>query len=366
MEGSQTIAIDIVINNYNYGWCICDAIDSACRQDHPSTNVVVVDDGSTDDSRQRLRAYEGLVDIVLRENGGQAAALNAGFARCSGDVVMFLDADDMLAPTAASRAAAAFAADPLAARVQFRMGLIDAHGRALSRSRHPSHRPMPSGDLRRPELAFPFDMAWVAMSGNAFRTDSLRRIMPIPDHTYGRWGADWYLVHLTTLLGRVVSLEESGAFYRIHGRNAFEPKDPVLDMDRIRLEIFYQQHTLEALSSLADQLGLERPHPVLSLSNIANRIISQRLAPDCHPVKDDHPAALMATAFRAAARRYDVSVVMRIMLVAWLSAIAASPRSIAAKLAELLVFPERRQRLTRIAGRMHRTRAVVAPAATLD
>lgn len=360
MKSQQSIAIDVVINNYNYGSYVCDAVDSACQQDYPHVNVVVVDDGSTDDSRQRLRAYDGVVDLVLKDNEGQSAALNAGFARCGGDAVMFLDADDVLAPMAARRAAAVFAAEPRAARVQFRMGLIDADGRALGRTRPPPHRPMPSGDLRRAELAFPFDLTCVAMSGNAFRAGVLERVMPIPELDYGRWGADYYLVHLTTLLGVVVSLEDVGAFYRVHGRNAFEPAAPVLDLDRVRREIIYQQKTIEALSRLADELGLDRPDPILSLSNIANRIISHRLAPELHPVRDDRCTALMASAMRAAARRYDVSLLMRVLLLASLGAIAASPPPIAAKLAELLVFPELREPLTRLLGRMDRKGKVVA------
>ncbi len=49
--------------------------------------------------------------MVLKENGGQASALNAGMERCEGDVVIFLDADDTLHPDAAARVAAAFAAE---------------------------------------------------------------------------------------------------------------------------------------------------------------------------------------------------------------------------------------------------------------
>ena len=62
-------------------------------------------------------------------------------------LVLFLDADDVLEPTAASRAAAALAAEPAAARVQFRMAVIDAEGHRLGLVRPPGHLPLPSGDL---------------------------------------------------------------------------------------------------------------------------------------------------------------------------------------------------------------------------
>ena len=348
------VAVDIVVTNHNYGSYVCDAIDSARRQEHPSVNVVVVDDGSTDCSRERLRTYEGAVDLVLKENGGQASAFNAGFSRCRGDAVIFLDADDLLAPIAASLGAMGLADEPGASRVQFRMGLIDGSGHPLGATRPEAGRAMAHGDLRRAELAFPFDLCWAPGGGNVFRADALRRIMPIPEAEYGRWGADYYLVHLTALLGTVVSLPDVGAYYRVHGANAFQPATSTLDLDRVRREIFYQQRTVASLAQLADWLGLDRPDPILSLSSVALRIISRKLAPDRHPVADDRISALMLDALRAAGRRYDVAVPLRVAMVAALGAIAASPRPIASKLAEQFVFPEHRARLMPLIRRLQR------------
>src|SRR5262249_1988198 len=148
------------------------------------------------------RGFEDRVEVVLKENGGQASALNAGFERCRGDVVIVLDADDLLHPEAAARAAAAFAADGNLAKVQCRMDTINAAGEASGTIKPPAHLPLPSGDMRRAELCFPFDLTWLAMSANAFRTERLRQILPIPEGDY-RICADWYLVHLTALLGLV-------------------------------------------------------------------------------------------------------------------------------------------------------------------
>ena len=77
--------------------------------------------------------------------------------------------------------------------------------------------------MRLDELAFPFDLAWMATSANAFRADALRRILPIPEDEF-RTCADWYLVHLMALLGPVVSLGSVGGSYRIHGANNYEPQ----------------------------------------------------------------------------------------------------------------------------------------------
>ena len=109
--------------------------------------MTVVDDGSSDGSQQLLDKYGERVDVVLKENGGQASALNAGFERCRGDVVMFLDADDTLDPGAAAAVAATFAAAPDVVKVQFRTAVIDAEGRPTGAIKPAAHLPMPNGDV---------------------------------------------------------------------------------------------------------------------------------------------------------------------------------------------------------------------------
>jgi cellulose synthase/poly-beta-1,6-N-acetylglucosamine synthase-like glycosyltransferase len=68
MEGTR---VSVIINKYNYARFLRDAIESALRQTHPSTEVVVVDDGSTDHSREIIAEYAGRVTPVLKENGGR-------------------------------------------------------------------------------------------------------------------------------------------------------------------------------------------------------------------------------------------------------------------------------------------------------
>lgn len=90
--------VSIVINNYNYGRFLGDAIDSALGQSHPCIEIVVVDDGSTDNSRAIMNKYGNQVVSVFKQNGGQASAFNTGFANCQGEIVCFLDSDDIFAP----------------------------------------------------------------------------------------------------------------------------------------------------------------------------------------------------------------------------------------------------------------------------
>jgi glycosyltransferase involved in cell wall biosynthesis len=347
-------SVGIVINNYNYGRFLPEAIESARGQDHPRVEVIVVDDGSTDDSRQVLRGYTDSVTVVLKENGGQASALNAGIERCESDVVLFLDADDTLRPQAAARVAAAFAADAELAKVQFRMEVIDAEGQPTGVLKPPVHLPMPRGDQRQAELAFPFDLAWLPTSANAFRVETLRTILPIPEAAFPVCGADWYLIHLMTLLGTVESLEEVCGAYRVHGANHYEQEAASLDLAHVRETIGFARTTSTALLDRAEELGLPHPDRILSLADLGNRLVSLRLAPELHPIQTDHRGGLLADATRAARRRFNVSAPMKLVFVAWFAALALAPKPLARRLALLFFFPERRAALNEALGRLQR------------
>jgi hypothetical protein len=350
VSSTADLAVDVVIDNYNYARFLPQAIDSALAQTHEKVNVIVVDDGSTDDSKKVMQSYGDRATLVMKENGGHASAFNAGVERCEGDVVIFLDADDVLKPQAAARAAAAFAADGSVVKVQSRMEVVDAEERPTGAVKPPAHLPMPNGDMSEAELAFPFDLPWVPTSANAFRTEAMRRIMPIPEQDF-RMCAERYLVHLIALLGPVVSLDEVGASYRVHGANAYESEKPGLDLAHIRFTIEVEQTIAADLLGLAGELGLSRPDRILSLADLANRMISLRLQPELHPVAADGRGSLLLDSWRAAARRSNVSAAMKPLFVAWFAAMAALPRPLARHLALIFLFPERRGRLNRLLGR---------------
>ena len=90
--------VSILINNYNYGRFLAEAIDSALAQTYKNLEVIVVDDGSTDNSREIIASYSDRIVPVLKENGGQASAFNAGFERARSDWIAFLDSDDIFFP----------------------------------------------------------------------------------------------------------------------------------------------------------------------------------------------------------------------------------------------------------------------------
>ncbi len=90
--------VSAIIPNYNYARYLCDAVDSVLAQTYPKIEIIVVDDGSKDDSREILRRYGDRITAIFQQNQGVAAARNRGVAESSGEYIAFLDADDAWLP----------------------------------------------------------------------------------------------------------------------------------------------------------------------------------------------------------------------------------------------------------------------------
>ena len=195
----------------------------------------------------------------------------------------------------------------------------------------------------------------MATSGNAFPAAVLDRVLPMPEREY-RVNADWYLQHLTPLLGPVVALGQVGALRRVHGANAYEQAaTAAVDLGHVRETIRAAAATRGAIETLADELGLARaPGPLLSVSDAANRMISLCLDPAGHPVPGDERLRLLRLGMRAAGRRSDVRAVMWAAFAGWFAAMTIAPRPLARRLARWFLFPEQRRGLNRVLGRLHR------------
>jgi glycosyltransferase involved in cell wall biosynthesis len=87
--------VSVIIPNYNYASYVCEAVDSALQQTYDNIEVVVVDDGSKDNSREILERYGYKITVISQPNAGVSAARNAGVKHSSGKFVAFLDADDV-------------------------------------------------------------------------------------------------------------------------------------------------------------------------------------------------------------------------------------------------------------------------------
>lgn len=100
----QSFAVSVIIPNYNYGRFLSEAIDSVLAQTYRNIEIIVVDDGSTDDSLKILADYEKKgIKVIIQKNNGVGAARNSGAAKSKGEFIAFLDADDIWLPTKIER-----------------------------------------------------------------------------------------------------------------------------------------------------------------------------------------------------------------------------------------------------------------------
>ncbi|MGH9433101.1 MAG: glycosyltransferase family 2 protein [Terriglobia bacterium] len=280
--------VSIIVNNYNYGPFLSQSIRSALDQTYERMEVAVVDDGSSDNSRQVIAGFGSRIIPVLKENGGQASAFNAGFEACHGDIVLFLDSDDYLAADAIERVV--FAWTPRTGKVQFRLALVDDAGHPLGLDCPDPKQRLPMGDvltliLRDNHYPSP------PSSGNAYPRAMLESVLPVPEAEY-TLGADGYLIALAPFYGDITSISATLGFYRIHGRNVSRSdyKGARMFSDFIRLKLKLE----ELVRTEAQKRGLKTPSGsyLTTPEGILLRLASLKCAPEKHPVSGDRALKL--------------------------------------------------------------------------
>jgi glycosyltransferase involved in cell wall biosynthesis len=125
-------SISVIIPTYNYGRYVREAIDSALAQTHPPFEVIVVDDGSTDETPRVLAEFGQRIRVIRQENQGVAAARNTGVAAARGEYLALLDSDDVWKPRKLELQIARFEADPALGLVHCGAETFDGTGRTLT------------------------------------------------------------------------------------------------------------------------------------------------------------------------------------------------------------------------------------------
>lgn len=207
--------ISVIVNTYNYGRFIEDAIDSVLAQDFPADQmeILVVDDGSTDDTAERVKKYGNRVRYFYKENGDQASAVTFGFAHAKGDLIALLDGDDVWLPTKLSRVAEEFAKDPRAVMVFHKYIFWDDQDNT---TREPEYFAGVSGDVLRDRRKMVSYNA-APTSSLVFRRNAFQRLSTIPlDRPFDY---NIYLMAAVLFLGPVGYVPELLTKNRVHGRN---------------------------------------------------------------------------------------------------------------------------------------------------
>lgn len=329
----------IIVNNYNYGRFLRQAIDSALNQTYAHIEVIAVDDGSTDNSREIIASYGDKIIPVFKENGGQASAFNAGFAASQGEIVSFLDADDYLFADTIERIVAVW--QPGIAKVQYYLDIVDIGGKILG-TYPPRERRLDNGEVL-PILLEKGRYETPVTTGNSFHRTGLNKIFPIPETKY-RISADSYLVTLVPFDGQVAAIEQTLGAYRIHGDNLWALSQNV---ETEKLSQFVQ-HDLYRHELLADKFG-ELGYKIPKFSDrdylhLKTRIASLRLNPENHPVSFDSPLVLAYRGVWAVWRYSKLTWRKQILLMAWFIWVGLLPLQMAKPAIDWLFVPQSRPR----------------------
>jgi glycosyltransferase involved in cell wall biosynthesis len=219
--------VSVLIDTYNYGHFIKEAIESVLSQDFPSERleILVVDDGSTDDTRERVAKYAGRVEYLYKPNGGQASAFNVGISRARGEIVALLDADDYWLPGKLGRVAEAFEKHPEAGLVYHPFRELRTDTGELREGGFNAI----SGDVASEKKKILLYTA-CQTSGLTFRKRFVEKLLPLNEAMTIQ--SDGLLAALIIFLAPVVAIPEPLAVYRIHGANMYFQAGQEVDKER--------------------------------------------------------------------------------------------------------------------------------------
>jgi glycosyltransferase involved in cell wall biosynthesis len=320
-------SLSVVIANWNYGRFVGQAIDSALGLDWPAVQVIVVDDGSTDDSRAVIGRYGERIIAVFQANAGQAVATNLGFARATGDVVIFLDADDLLSPSVGKEIAAVWR--PGVSKVQFQMQIVDDAGKPTG-AKFPQFSTVPSPEQIRRWASHAAAYPTPVGSGNAYARWFLQSLFPLEDPAVP---PDTCCLAAAPHLGDVVTVAKPLVSYRVHGHNAGAML--TLDANRMARELGRAQWRFAYAQRMARTVGVTIPDQAFrrSLATLPYRLASLRLASERHPITDDTLAAIVLDTVRAAFVPQGRSISGVAALVVWTILVALLPERAGKRLA---------------------------------
>ena len=211
--------VSVLVANYNYASYVAAAIESIQQQSYAPIEIIVCDDGSTDDSRAvvgSMAKKDSRIRLVEQENAGVAAALNRAYAVSRGEIVCLLDADDFFKPGKLSILVQAMQEAPDAGFVQHAMEVVDDRGQFIKTL--PAHGLFESGWIAERVIARGGRWRNMPASALSFRRKIADLLFPFPEEEL-RSMADAYLYMLAPLFTKVAYLPESLSAYRLHGAN---------------------------------------------------------------------------------------------------------------------------------------------------
>jgi glycosyltransferase involved in cell wall biosynthesis len=327
--------LSVIVTNYNYAKYVGAAIDSALAVDWPDKEVIVADDGSTDGSREVILAYGSKIAPLFLSNGGQNSACNAGFGHSTGDIIIFLDSDDVLFPSVAQTLRSAWSEG--VSKVQWSLAVVDETLASLGGC-YPTYRRKPTPEWVRQTLERTGHYPYSSSSGGAWARSFLSQVFPLPvregiaksggaNGDYRVPIVDHYLSKLAPFFGDVlcISHHDPQGAYRLHSRNShFETKtlEHYPDIVMEQLECAHQINDLLA--------GLNIPHEPIDAER-DEYFMKMRLI--CHRIHLNYPlrsSSLFDSLWRywRAVRLAETPIRYKVKYCFWSLIVVAGPRPV--------------------------------------
>ena len=221
------LRISVLIDTYNHERFIEEAVQSVLAQDFPVADreILVVDDGSTDNTPDLLRKFGPQIRILRKPNGGQASAFNLGIPECTGEIVAFLDGDDWWTPAKLSRIVQVFATNANVGLVGHGIREVFSDGGEILQTLHEEQQ-FQVNSIESARL-FRLRKAFLGTSRMAVRTSVLHQMGKVPETL--RLQADEYIFTMAAILSQTIILKDPLTYYRLHSSNGFQvsSKEPV-------------------------------------------------------------------------------------------------------------------------------------------
>jgi len=256
MNSSQPL-VSVLINNYNYGRYLRQSIDSVLSQSYSKLELIVVDDGSGDESVDILNSYSTTpIKTIFKPNGGQASAFNTGFSAATGDLILFLDSDDYFYPEKVKEIVFLFKDRVDIGWIFHQLEYVDIQGNAILSVSEPSLKisQSQSVDVRR-VLAKGRRLNHIIPCGLCFRRECLDAILPMPE-SVGVTISDNYIKYAALSLAPGVVLAQKLAAQRIHDSNSYTFRS---NSQKLQAEIniktgYYLKKRFAHINHFADKL----------------------------------------------------------------------------------------------------------------
>ena len=257
--------VSVIIANHNYGRFLKQCIDSVIAQTWRQVEIIVVDDGSTDDSRDVVAGYGAAVRSLFQANAGQAAALSAGFAISNGDLIALLDADDGWHANKLQTVVGTFQARPQTQWLRHKLALVNEHLEPLGPSLPAYHgsAPVPGDPVMLLEGGI------TAGTSLVMRRALAARVFPVTITPELALHADDAVIFAKVLATGAAgySLDEVLGFYRRHAGTRFTGDDlPALLAREVALA-----------NALGKMVGYGRPSAGYKLASVLAALNGARM-----------------------------------------------------------------------------------------